>query len=224
MNKYTISRMVSVPAAVLLFALASTGIASALTTITSSLDFGATGGNVTSLQQFLATDVSVYPEALVTGYYGPLTRAAVQRYQCKQGIVCGGTAASTGYGRVGPRTLAAINASIRGGTTTTGDSSAPIMSTVLTSMASSSVTFTWTTNEPARGAVYYSPSPLTIMETLVGSAVVGGQSVSESSFGFNHALTISGLTANTLYYFAAKSDDASGNIQFAWPSVVRTAQ
>src|SRR3990167_11484481 len=115
--------------------------ASALTTITAYLDFGVRGANVTSLQQFLAADVSVYPEGLVTGYFGPLTRAAVQRFQCKQGIVCGGSASTNGYGRVGPRTLAAINASIGG--TVTGDVSAPIMSGVVAATTTSSATFTW---------------------------------------------------------------------------------
>src|SRR3990167_4279780 len=97
----TISRTWSFAVAVLLSAvLLWAGSASALTMITAHLDFGATGGNVTSLQQFLAADASIYPEGLVTGYFGSLTRAAVQRYQCKQGIVCGCSAATTGYGRV----------------------------------------------------------------------------------------------------------------------------
>ena len=219
MNKYTISRVLSVPAAVLLFALASTGVASAMSTITSSLDFGATGGNVTSLQQFLAADASVYPEGIVSGYFGSLTRAAVQRYQCKQGIVCGGTAASTGYGRVGPRTLAAINASIGG----VGDVSAPIVSGILSATSSSSATFTWTSNEPARGTVYYSASPLAMLEGAVGVApVIGGQTMSESAFGYNHVVTVSGLSPNTFYYVATKSDDASGNAQITWPMVVKT--
>ena len=74
----TISRTWSFAVAVLLSAvLLWAGSASALTMITAHLDFGATGGNVTSLQQFLAADASIYPEGLVTGYFGSLTRAAV---------------------------------------------------------------------------------------------------------------------------------------------------
>lgn len=199
------------------------GSASALTTITAQLDFGATGGNVTSLQQFLAADASVYPEGLVTGYFGALTRAAVQRYQCKQGIVCGGSAGTTGYGRVGPRTLAAINASIGG--VATGDVSAPITTFVVTATTSSSASFTWTTNEPARGTVYYSTSPLLFLEGSPGVAPsVSGQAVSESAFGFNHVLSATGLSANTTYFFATKSEDASGNVQLTWPSTIRTGQ
>ncbi len=222
MNKHTLSRAWFLPVAVLLTAMLWASSASALSMLTSSLDFGARGSNVTSLQQFLAADVSVYPEGLVTGYYGSLTRAAVQRYQCKQGIVCTGNAASTGYGRVGPRTLAAINASI-GGVSTGGDVSAPIMSTVLSSTSSSAATFTWTTNEPARGIVFYGTSAMPMTEGTPGTpAAVGGTAVAESAFGYNHSLSVTGLSANTNYYFVARSEDASGNVQITWPAVVRT--
>lgn len=72
------------------------------------LQSGDSGADVTRLQQFLALDPSVYPEAQVTGYYGGLTEAAVKRFQCKNKIVCDGDAASTGYGVVGPRTAAIL--------------------------------------------------------------------------------------------------------------------
>ncbi len=42
------------------------------------------------------------------GTYGPLTEKAVKAFQCKEGVVCSGTPASTGYGAVGPSTRAAI--------------------------------------------------------------------------------------------------------------------
>lgn len=71
---------------------------------------GASGDEVSRLQQFLARDVSIYPEGAVTGYYGALTEMAVQRWQIKNGIVSGGTAGTTGFGAVGPRTLAAMRA------------------------------------------------------------------------------------------------------------------
>ncbi len=73
-----------------------------------SLKRGARGDDVRRLQQFLARDVSVYPEGLATGYYGSLTEAAVKRWQAKYNIVSSGTPESTGYGVVGPRTAAAI--------------------------------------------------------------------------------------------------------------------
>ena len=73
-----------------------------------SLKRGASGDDVTRLQQFLARDPSVYPEGLASGFYGALTEAAVKRWQVKYNIVSSGSPDTTGYGVVGPRTAAAI--------------------------------------------------------------------------------------------------------------------
>lgn len=75
-----------------------------------ALKLGASGVDVSSLQQFLAQDRSIYPEGLVTGYYGALTQSAVQRWQTKFGVVSSGSSSTTGFGVVGPRTIAAIRA------------------------------------------------------------------------------------------------------------------
>ncbi len=72
------------------------------------LKLGSTGDDVSRLQRFLAADPSIYPEALITGYYGSLTEAAVKRWQTKFNIVSSGDADSTGFGVTGPRTAAAI--------------------------------------------------------------------------------------------------------------------
>lgn len=76
--------------------------------ISRSLKVGSTGDDVARLQQFLASDPSLYPEARVTGYYGSLTEAAIRRFQCKNKIVCDGTPEATGYGVTGPRTAALL--------------------------------------------------------------------------------------------------------------------
>jgi hypothetical protein len=74
-----------------------------------NLAYGTTGHEVTLLQQLLFEDGD-YPADLVTGYYGPLTEAAVRVFQAKYGIVSYGTPYTTGYGAVGPRTRAQLNA------------------------------------------------------------------------------------------------------------------
>ena len=79
------------------------------------LTLGSTGDDVLNLQTFLAEDASVYPEGLATGYFGPLTREAVKRWQAKQGIANSGDAGTTGWGLVGPRTRALIAAKCGGG-------------------------------------------------------------------------------------------------------------
>lgn len=70
-----------------------------------------TGGEVSKLQRFLAQDASVYPEGRVSGFFGELTELAVKRWQAKKGIISSGSPETTGYGRVGPRTREAMNAS-----------------------------------------------------------------------------------------------------------------
>lgn len=81
------------------------------------LKLGSTGDDVSRLQQFLAADPSIYPEGLVSGYYGSLTEAAVKRWQVKFNIVASGDAATTGFGVTGPRTAAAIALQCSGGST-----------------------------------------------------------------------------------------------------------
>lgn len=44
---------------------------------------GMEGEDVRDLQNSLAENPDIYPEALVTGYFGPLTEAAVKRFQVK---------------------------------------------------------------------------------------------------------------------------------------------
>lgn len=76
--------------------------------ISRSLKKGSTGDDVARLQQFLSFDPSLYPEAMVSGYYGPLTEAAIRRFQCKNKIVCDGSPEATGYGVTGPRTASLL--------------------------------------------------------------------------------------------------------------------
>ena len=68
-----------------------------------------TGGEVSQLQKLLIAEKGVYPEALVTGYFGPATQRAVQAWQKKFKIVTSGTPATTGYGWVGKRTRESFN-------------------------------------------------------------------------------------------------------------------
>ena len=75
--------------------------------ITQSLNQGTSGEQVTNLQNFLKSQgPDVYPEGLVTGYFGPLTREAVEKFQEKYDIAGPG---DPGYGFVGPKTRTKIN-------------------------------------------------------------------------------------------------------------------
>lgn len=83
---------------------------------TDQLDFGATGDSVKSLQQFLnkagyavAADGQPGSVGNETNYFGPATQTALQKFQASKGIVSSGDPTSTGYGRLGPQTIQAIN-------------------------------------------------------------------------------------------------------------------
>jgi peptidoglycan hydrolase-like protein with peptidoglycan-binding domain len=208
---------------VLALALGFTQFASAQTMITATAGPGSTGANVTSIQTYLASNPSFYPQGLVTGYYGALTQAAVQRFQAFYGIVSSGSPSTTGYGRVGPLTLAKMNALISGGTggTTIGDISAPYISGITIAGSSNSATISWNTNELATGRVYYSTAPITFNEgneNSVGFSVTSGQSASfDTTTRMVHGATITGLSSNTTYYYLIVVTDPSGNVSISTP-------
>lgn len=83
---------------------------------TRNLTVGTTGADVTALQIFLAQYPSLYPEGLVTGYFGQTTRRAVERFQVQYGL---GDSATPGFGAVGPKTIAHIKSLSTVATTST---------------------------------------------------------------------------------------------------------
>ncbi|MBI2609940.1 fibronectin type III domain-containing protein [Candidatus Giovannonibacteria bacterium] len=70
--------------------------------LTGPFAFGIRSEQVKILQEWLARDKLIYPEAKITGYYGPATFAAVKRFQKKYGIAQIGIA--------GPKTRMKLNA------------------------------------------------------------------------------------------------------------------
>lgn len=51
---------------------------------------GETGNNIKTLQSILSQDSLIYPEGIVSGYYGELTKEAVKRFQKRSGIPTNG--------------------------------------------------------------------------------------------------------------------------------------
>lgn len=64
---------------------------------------------VRNLQDALKYEGCLTRDVDSTGNFLGLTQAAVQTFQRKYGIVSSGTPATTGYGRVGPKTRAKLN-------------------------------------------------------------------------------------------------------------------
>lgn len=210
----------------LLVLLASIGfaqLASAQTfqPITAQADFGSRGTNVVNIQTYLASNPSFYPQGLITGYFGSLTRAAVQRFQAFYGIVSSGSPSTTGYGRVGPVTMAKMNQLIAGGGGTSGDVSAPYISNVTVNPSSSGASFSWNTNESSTGRLYFSTSPIRFVEgdeRSVGFMVTSGTlAASDNVLRTGHSASVSGLSSNTTYYYLIVATDPSGNVSISLP-------
>ncbi len=112
-----------------------------------------TGGEISTLQRFLARDASVYPEGLVTGYFGPATEAAVQRWQSAHGLLSFGSVYTNGFGGVGPKTRAAIaevcSRPVTNAWGTTASTTAAT-ATIPDSVTRNTPVGTGTTNRPAR--------------------------------------------------------------------------
>ena len=190
-------------------------------TISTQMNIGARGTDVTTLQQTLAGDPSLYPEGTVSGYYGALTSAAVKRFQAKYGIVSSGSPSTTGYGRVGPATIAKFNAVYGSGAAST-DGAPIIMGVNVSTSTTGAATMMWNTNEPATGVVYYSTAPLLMTEAAGPGQAPGisGTNVLTVNAALNtsNSVALPSLASSTTYYYTIKSTDASGNISLTWPS------
>lgn len=81
--------------------------------LAASLQLGDSGSAVTALQQALIKG-GYLAAGSATGYFGPLTQTALQKFQCARGIICTG-APVAGYGIYGPHTQAALGVSAGSG-------------------------------------------------------------------------------------------------------------
>jgi hypothetical protein len=178
--------------------------------LTSNMGIGSTGGDVTELQQFLATNWAIYPEAIVSGYFGGLTRSAVTQYQAAFDI--------DQVGVVGPTTRASINSIMSSGFGL--DTKAPIVTNAAVQTSNNSATISWSTSEIARGQVFYDTSYISANEATGHAQLpyISGTLVSGTS-GYSQSITVSNLSNNTQYYYVTRSIDNSGNVTM---SSVRT--
>lgn len=186
--------------------------------VTSQMDLGSTGANVSQLQTYLATNASIYPSGLVTGYFGPLTQAGVERFQVAQGIVSSGTPGTTGYGRVGPTTLIRLNNLMGSGQVSSN--AVPVLSNTFVQYTKTTATFTWATNEPTQGQVYWSTTPIVENEaTGPGQTpyISGTPAIDASGFQTSHSVTVSNLQADTTYYYVVRVNDNVGGVSVTWP-------
>ena len=228
-----------------------------------SLREGMSGDDVKTLQAILAKYPDVYPEGLITGYFGKATVRAVKRFQARENI--------ESIGLVGPKTLAKLLKELerdplghedddddedrgkgmkrpcalippghlvapgwlrkhsgdrpivplcqklppgikeqldgtKGTTTPPGpDIVAPIVSSIFAgNISQTAARVFWMTNEKATSKVWYSTvSPVSATGTT--------PSVASSERTKVHDLQLTGLVANTTYFYVVESSDEAGN-------------
>ncbi|MES2225673.1 MAG: fibronectin type III domain-containing protein [Patescibacteria group bacterium] len=85
-------------------------------------------------------------------------------------------------------------------TTAVPDTTPPVISSIASSTSQTSATISWTTNEAANSQVDY------------GTTASYGTASTSAAFSTSHSLTLTGLTASTLYHFRVQSVDASSNV------------
>jgi peptidoglycan hydrolase-like protein with peptidoglycan-binding domain len=208
-----IKRIAVTSALVLAVSLLSVGLAQASgyytiptnTPLTSQMGLGSTGTNVSNLQTFLASNSDMYPAGLVTGYFGPLTDAAVMQYQLGYGI--------SPVGHVGPVTLASMNNTMAAGYGIDVYASTIYNTSVQTS--TNSATINWTATGYNSGKVFYSTSPIGYIPAVgqfTAPTFTSGLNVSTAYADNGQSVTLTNLQPNTTYYYIIQVTDASGNV------------
>lgn len=177
-----------------------------------TLRVGVRGADVTALQTFLAADPTLYPQGLVTGYFGFLTKSAVSNFQSRNGL--------TADGIIGPMTRPFLNVQMAGGMASSTE--APVISSVAINVNQNNATVNWNTNENAKGVVYYSATPLTTYEHENSVDVSGATAMTDTSFHTTQSVSLQGLQANTTYYYLIYTTDQAGGVSVTWPSTFRT--
>jgi peptidoglycan hydrolase-like protein with peptidoglycan-binding domain len=218
MNKLRIGFLSGGVSLALLF-VASAALPLAHAQITASeLGVGSSGSQVTQLQQFLATNSQIYPSGAVTGYFGPLTQAAVTQFQVAYGI--------PQVGQVGPMTESKINAIMASGFGL--DTTVPVVSDLFAGQLNpTTAVISWTTNTLSMGQVFFSQSPIQTNEAtgVYQIPYIGGNGANtnnDASVGYSHSVQLSGLQPNTFYYYIARSIDQSGNVTMSQPMSFQT--
>ncbi len=95
--------------------------------------------------------------------------------------------------------LAKSNWSARQSFTVSADTTPPIISSVSSSVTTTTATITWTTDEVTNSTVRY------------GTTTATGSFSGDASLTQSHSISLSGLSASTLYYYNVSSCDASKN-------------
>jgi peptidoglycan hydrolase-like protein with peptidoglycan-binding domain len=162
----------------------------------------------------LASNSDIYPSGLVTGWYGPLTEAAVRQYQVGYGI--------SNVGVVGPITRASVNNTMARQLGIDVYGSTIYNTSVQTS--TNSATINWTATGYNSGKVFYSTSPIGAISAVgqFTAPTFTGSNVATVYANNGQSVMLSNLQSNTTYYYIIQVTDASGNVTVIGQSTFHT--
>ncbi len=212
--------------------------------LSGELTQGDRSDDVRTLQEFLATDPTIYPEGLVTGFYGPLTAQAVSRFQQRYGTF--------EEGQVGPQTMVKINQILQEGAGSSGQvppgllvspgirakfepgfTPQPLPGQTLPpgisnqpGVPTGSISLPITISGLSASNVTSSSAQINWMTDQTATGQVwystgpvtfgsGTPTVTSSDMSTSHSIILNGLTPGVLYYYIAASTNAAGTVTSA---------
>ena len=181
-----------------------------------TLRVGSKGGDVSTLQKFLASNTDIYGAGLITGYFGGMTKEAVKQFQLSYDLTADGIA--------GLNTRNKVNSVIVAGQGI--DVSAPIIYNLSVVPSGRSAYFTFTSNELVKTTIFYDVNSITWTDSNFSFGVpsISGTTSIDNTFSSNKQITLNNLSANSIYHYVVMTTDASGNISVTWPKAFTTGQ
>jgi hypothetical protein len=184
-----------------------------------TLKVGSRGADVTSLQQFMASNSDIYPSGLVTGYFGSMTKAAAVQLQLSYNLSADGI--------VGANTRNVVNNVIATGRGI--DISGPQMNNFSVVTLARTATISFNSNEPVKVAVFYDTNKINWSNwndavMSLNTPTISGTANKDDSFSLSKQITLSNLSANTTYNYTVTATDPSGNTSVIWPSTFTIGQ
>ena len=91
-------------------------------------------------------------------------------------------------------------------TTSSSDTTAPVISNLMTTFNLNTLLVSWKTNEPATSKLFYGTSTINVNATT-------SQSMSNNTLQTNHSFELPTIASTTPYNIVIQSADAQGNTQ-----------
>lgn len=162
----------------------------------SGLHVGSRGAEVTALQTYLSGRLDLYPEGLITGYFGHLTEKAVKKLQAENGL--------EQVGLVGPRTRVLLNRLLK--EAREQGSQVKLVPQIIDVFATSTT--------PNHGYVFWTSNKFTTSEFWYSTTTpvnpITAPKISDTSKSLSHSTNLDGLATSTTYYYMIKVFDEKG--------------